>query len=107
MHHGTGDCDDNKGIHDNQANNFSSPNFVSLNVCGLQNNLNLGTLDQFLVNYDLVFLSETNTDSPDLTDTLLNKYLCLSKQKINVNQKFKFGGIHILVKTVLTYSVEV
>ena len=49
-------------------------------------------------------------DSPVLTDTLLNEYLCLSKEKVNANQKFRYGGIHglcILVKPELVENVEV
>ena len=110
MHHDRADCSDNKSIHYSQASALSDLNLVSLNVCGLQNKFNLGILDQFLVNYDLVFLSETNTDSPVLTDTLLNEYLCLSKEKVNANQKFRYGGINgvcILAKPDLAEIVEV
>ena len=67
---------------------------VQLNVSGLQSKLNNGILDQFLANYDLIFLCETNTDAPYFTDTMLQNYTSISKQKSNSAQKFKYGGIH-------------
>ena len=63
MHHDKDNCYDNKGIHYCQASALSHHNLVSLNVCGHQNKLNLGIVDQFLVSYDPVFLSETNHQS--------------------------------------------
>ena len=41
---------------------------VSINVAGLHDKLHEGILDQFLFDFDIVCLSETNTDSPNLVD---------------------------------------
>ena len=69
-------------------------NCVSLNVSGLQSKLRLGILDQYLANFDIIALSETNTDSPELSNTLLNKFVCFTKKKHNPSAKYKYGGVH-------------
>ena len=80
-----------------------------LNVSGLQTKLENGILDQFLSSYDLIFLVETNTESPILKDTILENYKFLVKRKINSNHKFKYGGVHgmiVLIKENLSSAVE-
>ena len=61
-------------------------NIVSVNVAGLQSKLSQGIIDQMLYNYDIICLSETNTDKSIFTNTLLNEYSCFSKEK---NQSLK------------------
>ena len=48
----------------------------------LQSKLRLGILDQYLANFDIIVLSETNTDSPELLNTLLIKFVCFTKKNI-------------------------
>ena len=63
---------------------------LSLNVAGLASKLNKGILDQFLFEQDIICLCETNTDSPDLSNTLLNEYICFAKNKIDSVKKYKY-----------------
>ena len=83
---------------------------VSLNVSGLHSKLRLGILDQYLTNFDVISLVETNTDLPELSDTLVSQYACFSKKKSNPSSQYKYGGIHgicILVKPVFKDSFEI
>ena len=67
---------------------------VTLNVSGLNNKLNNGILDQYLANFDIILLVETNCESPNLQNTLLNDFTSVSKKKVKLNRKYKYGGIH-------------
>ena len=82
---------------------FSQPAFllpghkvkcVTLNVSGLHNKLKHGILDQYLANFHIISLVETNTDSPGLKDSILNNFTCIAKKKIKQNSRYKYGGIH-------------
>ena len=66
---------------------------VTSNVSGLNNKLNNGILDQYLANFDIILLVETNNESPNLQNTLLNDFTSVSK-KVKLNRKYKYGGIH-------------
>ena len=83
---------------------------ISLNVAGLSSKLNKGILDQFLAEHDIICLSETNTDSPDFSNTMLNEYICIAKSKINPYKKHKYGGIHgicVLVRPCIADKIEI
>ena len=67
---------------------------VTLNVSGLHNKLKHGILDQYLANFHIISLVETNTDSPGLKDSILNNFTCIAKKKIKQNSRYKYGGIH-------------
>ena len=67
---------------------------VSLNVSGLHNKLKNGILDRYLQKFDIIAQLETNTDSPNLVGTLLEKHVCLSKEKVDPKFKANLGGIH-------------
>ena len=54
---------------------------VTLNVAGFHNKLELGILDQYLSEFDIICLVETNTDSPHLDKSLLSDFLCIPKKK--------------------------
>ena len=56
---------------------------VALNVSGLNAKLRNGVLDQYLSTFDIVSLVETNTDSPVISETLLNSYSCFTMKKSN------------------------
>ena len=74
---------------------------MSLNVNGLNSKLNLGVLDIYLKNFDVICLSETKTDNPDLSQSFLHDYECYSMQK-SMYVKYKYGGYHgmcIFMKT--------
>ena len=79
---------------------FTSPiNIVALNINGLQSKLNIGVVDCYLCQFDLICLSETKTDSPDLYDSMLKDYKVIPLPK--KNNTYKLGGVHglcILVK---------
>ena len=73
-------------------------NIVSLNVNGLTSKLNAGIIDMYLVAYDIICLSETLTDSIDLSQSLLSDFesYCLPRR---CGQKFGgFHGMSILMK---------
>ena len=56
---------------------------VSLNVSGLQSKLRLGILDHYLEKFDIIGLTETNTDSPELSNTRLSNFACYPKKMSN------------------------
>ena len=70
----------NKSTH-GQTTSSKSLKCVALNVSGLNSKLPNGVLDQYLSQFDIVSLVETNTDSPVLSETLLNNYSCFSMKK--------------------------
>ena len=65
---------------------------LSLNLQGLSSKLDNGLLDIHLAGADLICLTETKTDFPDLKDTVLANCKCYSMQKLSRNHKY--GGIH-------------
>ena len=65
---------------------------LSLNVNGLSSKLDNGLLDIHLAGADIICLTETKTDFPDLKDTVLANCKCYSMQKLSRNHKY--GGIH-------------
>ena len=82
---------------------------VALNVSGLNAKLRNGVLDQYLSKFDIVSLVETNTDSPVISETLLNSYSCFTMKKSNSTCKYKYGGIHgicVLVSPTYKENVE-
>ena len=52
-----------------------------LNVSGFQCKIENGILDQFLEQYDIIFLVETNTESPILKDTALENFAYYKKSQ--------------------------
>ena len=93
--------------------NFSQLSYlkcVSLNVSGLQSKLRLGILDHYLEKFDIIGLTETNTDSPELSNTRLSNFTCYPKKMSNPSSKYKYGGIHgicILVNPVYADSFQI
>ena len=82
---------------------------VALNVSGLNAKLRNGVLDQYLSTFDIVSLVETNTDSPVISETLLNSYSCFTMKRSNSTCKYKYGGIHgicVLVSPTYKENVE-
>ena len=65
---------------------------VAPNVNGIHSKLDLGILDQFIFDYDIVCLSETLTDDPLFIDTLLEEHVCIVKKRSD--PKHKHGGVH-------------
>ena len=65
---------------------------VAFNVNGIHSKLDLGILDQFIFDYDIVCLSETLTDDPLFIDTLLEEHVCIVKKRYD--PKHKHGGVH-------------
>ena len=56
--------------------------------------MNNGILDQYLANFDIILLVETNCESPNLQNTLLSDFTSTSKKKVKLDRKYKYGGIH-------------
>ena len=77
-----------------------------MNVYGLESKLRLGILDEYAKDYQIICLSETKTDAPDLSNTSLFDYTCFVKNK--KVSKHKFGGIHglcmLVNKTLSNYA---
>ena len=72
-----------------------SLNILSLNVCGLKSKLNPGVFEQYIVNYDLVALSETKLNSN--IDNIVVQCFTIFK-KCRKEGKSTSGGIAILVQ---------
>ena len=54
---------------------------AGLNVYGLESKFRDGQLEEFIENFHIVCLTETKTDTPDLSNTSLNDYSCFAKKK--------------------------
>lgn len=74
------------------CNKVSNVRITSMNVCGLQSKLELGYLDYYLKDTDIICLTEAKTDIPGVSESLLTDYKAFSQQK-NVT-KAKYGGAH-------------
>ena len=74
------------------------PEFISckcLNVAGLHGKLDRGILDAEMSFHDLVIFSETHTDRPDFSHTMLRNHACFTKEKPKLTStNYKYGGIH-------------
>ena len=66
----------------------------ALNANGLHSKLDLGILDQYLAQFGISSVVETNTNFPDLSRTLLHNFQCFSKQLPEFNVKYSMGGFH-------------
>ena len=55
--------------------------------------MNYGMLDHYLVNFDIICLSETLTDDPDLTNSLLSDYKAHVLEKES-SLSCRYGGYH-------------
>ena len=77
---------------------FNTLNLTSLNVNGLHSKLNLGIVDDYLSKFDLVVLTETLTDDPDLTNSMLLDYKILTMPKSGSNKYGGFLGINVLLR---------
>ena len=72
---------------------------LSLNVNGLKSKLDTGLLDLYSKIFDIICLTETKTDTPDLLNTYLSEYKCHSIQKSSNKQQYGgFHGMCILMK---------
>ena len=77
---------------------FNTLNLTSLNVNGLHSKLNLGIVDDYLSKFDLIVLTETLTDDPDLTNSMLLDYKILAMPKSGSNKYGGFLGINVLLR---------
>ena len=77
---------------------LSKLSILSLNINGLKSKLDTGLLDLYAQNFDIICLTETKTDTPDLINTYLSEYKCYSIKKSSNNQKFGvYHGMCILM----------
>ena len=80
-----------------------------INVSGFHGKLDMGILDQYLSEYDIIFLNECNTENPILKDTQLEDFNFIVKHKCSDRHKFKYGGVHgimVLFKNNLEGTIE-
>ena len=87
----------------------SNLKLVALNVNGLQSKLNLGIIDVYLSSFDILCLSETYTQEPDLENSSLHDFKVFTLDN-KIPELRKFGGTHgvcILVKQYLSNNVKV
>ena len=81
---------------------------AGLNVYGLESKFRDGQLEEFIENFHIVCLTETKTDTPDLSNTSLNDYTCFAKKKTKITHKF--GGVHgicMIIKNNLVKHVTI
>lgn len=78
---------------------------VALNVNGLISKLNTGIIDVYLKSYDVICLSETLSDSVDLSNSYLHDFECYNLSR---SSEQKFGGFHgmciLMKKHIYAYS---
>ena len=74
---------------------FCSIKLAALNVKGLDSKLNCGILDNYLQNFDIICLSETYTNFPNLKDTDLYYYDVFTMPRRK--RHHKYGAVHGLL----------
>ena len=77
----------------------NSLNILSLNVCGIKSKLRNGAFELFAKNFDILCLTETKTNSPDLSNSCLNNFKVISLMpKSRGNKLGGFHGISVLLR---------
>ena len=67
-------------------------NILGLNICGIASKLRNGAFEHYAKHFDVICLTETRTNSPDLSNTSLNSFKCFSLMP--KRESYRYGGIH-------------
>ena len=65
---------------------------IGLNICGITSKLRNGAFEHYAKHFDVICLTETRTNSPDLSNTSLNSFKCFSLMP--KRESYRYGGIH-------------
>lgn len=79
---------------------------ATLNVCGLKKKLEIGILENYIKNFDIICLSETKVAKADEVNVPGFKYIAA----LNKNRNHKFCGIHgvgVLIKVHLAKHITI
>ena len=83
-------------------------NMLGLNICGIASKLRNGAFEHYAKHFDIICLTETKTNSPDLSNTSLNNFKCFSLMP--KHQSHRYGGIHgicVLVRDKYSHHYKV
>lgn len=86
--------------------NVTCVNILSLNVNGFYSKFEKGVLEEYMLNFDIVCLTETKTET--LEDDLIPGYSCFVLERKKAHHRYGgYHGICIFVKSSLSKHVEV
>ena len=83
----------------NEDIRLNSLNILGLNVCGIASKLRNGAFELYAEDFDIICLTETKSNLPDLSNTCLSNFKCIPLLPKSRGQRYGgFHGICVLIR---------
>ena len=93
------DIDEEDNMILNEDIRLNSLNILGLNVCGIASKLRNGAFELYAEDFDIICLTETKSNLPDLSNTCLSNFKCIPLLPKSRGQRYGgFHGICVLIR---------